>query len=150
MGVRVEEREWFDIQGTVLWFLSLLFSHQPLSSAVLADGSSAARVQQAAAFQLNWKDFSDPKQSVATSDRTLPVLPSSSLLRSLCPCTLPPTPPLLGAGRTGESGPHSAGKQERSRHKRCPVLPLLSVWDYNHQLIWIKLNLKLDGGLTGQ
>ncbi len=55
----------------------------------------AAGAQQAAAFQLNWRDLSDPKRSVATSDRTLPVLPSSpSLPLSLCPYSAThPAPP---------------------------------------------------------
>lgn len=142
MGERVKEREWLLISQLQCCGFSpslsfalgnchnishrrLLFGWCPLWIESFSS-PYAAGVQQAAAFQLNWRDLSDPKRSVATSDRTLPVLPSSLLSLSPSVPTLPPTPPLLGTGRTGESCPHSAGRQASSKHKLCPFIAATS------------------------
>lgn len=89
-----------DNQVAVLRFPCLPFSrsgelsqHQPLPPATWFwcalwierfPSAYAAGAQQAAALQLSRSDLNDPKRSVATSDRTLPALPSSLPLSLLC------------------------------------------------------------------
>lgn len=85
----------------------------------------AAGVQQAAAFQLNWRDLSDPKRSVATSDRTLPVLPSSLSFAPSVPILCHPPRPSWAQGAL-ESPVHTLLADRQAANTSLPFIAATS------------------------